>query len=105
MRKKFSELKARLSPEARARADARTKGMVATLLLGELRKRVGLTQDELAKRLGIKQPTLSRLESQEDMQISTLQRLVHALGGKLVIVVHMPAGDIRLDQFAEVERH
>jgi hypothetical protein len=36
---------------------------------------VGLTQEEVAQSLGIKQPTLSRLESQEDMQVSTLRRL------------------------------
>ena len=52
--------------------------------------------------MGIKQPSLSKLESQEDMQISTLQRLVHALGGELELVAHMPAGDIRIRQFGEM---
>jgi transcriptional regulator with XRE-family HTH domain len=100
MKKKFAELKARMSPEARARAEARTREMMADMLLGEVRELVGLTQEELARKLGVKQPTLSRLESQEDMQISTLQRLVKALGGELEIVVHLPAGDIRIQQFA-----
>jgi transcriptional regulator with XRE-family HTH domain len=88
-----------LTPEARARADARTKEMIADMLLTEVRQLVGLTQAEVAKKLGIKQPTLSRLESQDDMYISTLRRLVEVLGGKLEIVVHLPAGDIRIQQF------
>ena len=52
----------------------RAKEMLAEMLLAEVRQSVGLTQEELAATLGIKQPTLSRLESQHDMQVSTLQR-------------------------------
>jgi hypothetical protein len=35
------------------------------------------------------------------MQISTLRRLIHALGGELEIVIHLPGGDIRLRQFED----
>lgn len=49
--------------------------------------------------MGIKQPTLSKLESQDDIQISTLQRLIHALGGQLELIAHMPGGDIKISQF------
>ena len=45
-----------------------------------------MTQDELAASLGVKQPTLSRLEGQDDMQISTLRRVIEALGGELEII-------------------
>ena len=96
MRRKFSELKARMAPKSRARAEARTKDMIADMLLTEVRQLVGLTQKDLAKKLGIKQPTLSKLESQNDMYLSTLRRLVEALGGKLELVVHLPTGDIRI---------
>jgi transcriptional regulator with XRE-family HTH domain len=88
-----------MAPEARVRAEARTKDMIAEMLLTEIRQLVGLTQEDVAKKLGIKQPTLSKLESQDDMYISTLRRLVEALGGKLEMVVHLPAGDIRIQQF------
>lgn len=101
MTKKFSTLRAKMSPERRARVDARTREMIAEMLLAEIRRLVGLTQEELAKKLGIKQPTLSRLEAQDDMQISTLRRLIEALGGRLEIVAHLPAGDIRIEQFQE----
>jgi transcriptional regulator with XRE-family HTH domain len=90
-----------MRPESLARAKARAREMMAEMLLAEVRKSVGLTQEEVAESLGIKQPTLSRLESQDDMQISTLRRLIHALGGELEIVVHMRGGDIRLTQFID----
>jgi hypothetical protein len=45
---------------------------------------------------------VSRLECQDDMQVSTLQRLVRALGGELEIIVHLPTGDIRLAHFKDV---
>jgi len=70
------------------------------MLLTEIRKEVGLTQEDLAKVMGIKQPSLSKLESQGDMQISTLHRLVAALGGELELIAHMPGGDVRIRQFA-----
>jgi transcriptional regulator with XRE-family HTH domain len=90
-----------MPPESLSRAKTRAREMMAEMLLAEIRKAVGLTQEELAASLGIKQPTLSRLESQNDMQISTLRNLIEALGGQLEIVVHMPGGDIRLTQFKD----
>jgi DNA-binding XRE family transcriptional regulator len=99
MARNFKELEARMRPESLARARVRAQNMLAEMLLSEIRKAVGLTQEELAAALGIKQPTLSQLESQHDMQISTLQRLVRALGGELEIIAHLPGGAIRISQF------
>ena len=79
----------------RVRAKAR-----AELLLAEIRQSVGLTQAELAARLGIQQPTLSKLESQNDIQVSTLRRLIRALGGELELIAQLPVGDIRIGQFS-----
>ena len=58
-----------------------------------------MTQVELAEKLGIRQSAVSQLEQQDDMQISTLQRLVKALGGVLEITVRLPGGEYRLGQF------
>lgn len=102
MAKNFRELEAKMTPESLALAKAKAKVMMAEMLLGEVRKTVGLTQEQVAATLGIRQPTLCRLESQQDMQISTLRRLIHALGGELEIIAHMPNGDIRLTQFEDV---
>ena len=99
MARNFRELEAAMRPESLARAKVRAKEMMADMLLSEIRQATGLTQEELAATLGIKQPSLSRLESQQDMQISTLQRLIRALGGELEIIAHLPRGTVRISQF------
>ena len=101
MARKFQELEQKLSPESLARAKARAKEIMTEMLLAEIRKSVGLTQEDLAAQLGIKQPTLSKLEAQDDMQVSTLSRLIQALGGELELIAHLPGGDIRIRQFAQ----
>ena len=97
----FKILRDKMTPEQLALADVRFKEMTAEMLLAEIRKHVGLTQEELAANLGIRQPSLSKLEGQDDMQISTLRRLIEALGGQLEIIAHLPRGDIRISQFKE----
>ncbi len=101
MKKKFSELQAGMDPQRLARAKAKSKKMMAELLLGEIRRQTGVTQEALAASLGIKQPTLSKLESQTDMQISTLRRLIEALGGNLELIAHLPTGDVRIYLFGQ----
>jgi DNA-binding XRE family transcriptional regulator len=97
----FQKLRDKMTPEQRAIADAHAKEMMQEMLLAELRKHAGLTQEEVATKLGIRQPSLSKLESQDDMQLTTLNRLIEALGGKLELIAHMPKGDIRITQFKE----
>jgi transcriptional regulator with XRE-family HTH domain len=101
MARKFKDLEKKMDPKRLSRAKSRAREVMAEMLLAEIRKEAGMTQEALAKAMGIKQPSLSKLESQEDMQISTLSRLIHALGGELELIVHMPGGDIRVSQFSE----
>jgi len=101
MANKYEKLRGRLSRRQLADSEMQAKEIMAEMLLAEIRKEVGLTQEDLAAAMDIKQPSLSKLESQDDMQISTLQRLVHALGGQLEFIAHMPGGDIRIRQFAQ----
>src|SRR5258708_5846621 len=79
----------------------RTKELLGELLLRELRQMAAKSQQQLVAALGIKQPSLSKLENQDDMQISTLRRIVHALGGKLEVIATFPKGTVKLDQFDE----
>lgn len=99
MAKNFRELERKMPPKSLARAKARARSVMAEMALGELRRAAGLTQEQVAEILGVRQPTLSRLESQGDMQISTLQRLIEAIGGNLEVIAHLPGGDIRITQF------
>ncbi len=101
MARKFKELEATMPPESLGRAKLRAKEMMAEMLLSEIRQATGLTQEEVATSMGIKQPTLSRIESQDDIQVGTLQRLVRALGGELEIIAHLPGRDVRIRQFKE----
>ncbi|MFC1761990.1 helix-turn-helix domain-containing protein [Planctomycetota bacterium] len=99
MAHKFTKLESKLDPKRVKTAKAKAKDIMAEMLVAEIRKEVGLTQEQLSAALDIKQPSLSKLESQDDMQISTLQRLIQALGGQLELIAHMPGGDIRISQF------
>ena len=99
MANKYKKLRDRLSPEQLSQAEVQAKEMMAEMLLADIRKSAGLTQEELAAALGIAQPSLSKLENQDDMQISTLRHLIQALGGELEIIAHLPKGDVRMLQF------
>ena len=37
------------------------------------------------------------------MYISTLRRFIEAMGGQLKIRAHFPEGDVKIDQFEELE--
>ena len=105
MAKSFDVLVKRTTTKPiRARAARRTRELLAEMLLSETRQSVGLSQTEVAQALGIKQPSLSKLEKQTDMQISTLDRLVQALGGELEVVAKFPRGDVRLVPFGKTNR-
>jgi predicted XRE-type DNA-binding protein len=98
--KSVDVLRENMTPESRARVASLVREAEAEMLLAELRKHAEMTQMEVAKALGIQQPQVSRLETESDMQISTLSRLVRALGGELEVFVSLPKlGRVRLTQF------
>lgn len=83
------------SPERQAKIRAKADQILATIQLAELRKGQDLTQAQLAGRMHVSQASISQLENQGDVQLSTLLRYVHALGGKLRIEVDMPDGSLK----------
>jgi len=100
MAKSFDELvRQTTTKKTRARAALRTQEMLAELLLREVRQLAGKSQRQVAQALGIKQPSLSKLENQSDMQISTLRKIVQALGGELEVLAKFPKGTVKIDQF------
>ncbi|MER8958286.1 MULTISPECIES: helix-turn-helix domain-containing protein [unclassified Mesorhizobium] len=66
-------------------------GRVVGISLKTLRQALGLTQLELAQRLGVGQAAVSKIEQRGDVQISSLQRYVEALGARLRIDAVFPA--------------
>jgi transcriptional regulator with XRE-family HTH domain len=101
MAKKFSELRAKMSPEAQQRAKEKTKQMLAAMALDELREAREFTQVSLAEILGINQAAVSKLENRVDMYMSTLRRFVEAMGGQLVVSARFPDGEVRIKQFKQ----
>lgn len=99
MAKKFSELRAKMSPEAQARAAARAEAMLVEMQLQELRKARQVTQVEVAKAMSVEQAAVSKLERRDDMYVSTLREYVKALGGELKLVASFPDADIQLHPF------
>ncbi len=67
----------------------------AAVRLAELRHSRKLSQAELAKRAGIKQSAMARIEGRGDILLSTLRRVVSALGGRLSMRVEFPDGTSR----------
>ncbi|MDB5345998.1 MAG: transcriptional regulator [Schlesneria sp.] len=100
MAKSFDELvKRTTTKKTQAKAARRTQELLGELLLSEVRQLTGKSQQQVADALGIKQPSLSKLEKQGDMHISTLQKIVAALGGKLEVLAKFPKGTVKIDQF------
>jgi DNA-binding phage protein len=60
------------------------------MTLGEIRKVRSISQTAVAEALGIGQMQISRLEQRKDPRLSTMQRTVEALGGKLTMLVTFP---------------
>lgn len=103
MAKNFKALRDKMSPEARARAATKARGIIQQMALDELREARRLTQEQLAATLHVKQSAISKLERRTDMYVSTLQRMVQAMGGELEIRARFPEGEVRITQFSENE--
>jgi len=93
-----------LPKQRRARIDARYRKLKDEVEgLGELRKAAGKAQADIAATLKIKQPTVSKIERQADMYLSTLRNYVEAIGGELDLVVRLPSRRaMRLHRLGEV---
>lgn len=91
MARTLDEVIGSLSPEQQARVSARHPQLRQEVEgLRELRRVAGKAQSELAAALRIKQPSVSKIERQADLYLSTLRTSVEALGGRLELVVHLP---------------
>lgn len=102
MSKKFAELRARMTPEARERADAQAETMLADMPLNELRQARGLSQKMLAEVLHVQQPSIAKIEKRTDMYLSTLRSHIEAMGGELEVVARFPDGAVRISNFSDL---
>jgi hypothetical protein len=59
--------------------------------LRALRQATGKVQSDIAAAMRIKQPSVSKIENQADMYLSTLRSYIEAIGGDLELIVRLPA--------------
>ena len=98
MPKNFRQLVDKMPPEAQARVERRKHELLAEMELQEIRRALHISQEQLAAQLEITQGAASKLERRDDMLVSTLRRIVEALGGQLEIQAHFPHVDVRIRQ-------
>ncbi len=103
MVKKFSDLRAQMSPEALARVEAKAQELLAEMPLNELRQARGLSQKMLSEVLHVQQPAIAKMERRTDMYISTLRSHIEAMGGQLEVIARFPDGAVKISNFADIE--
>jgi transcriptional regulator with XRE-family HTH domain len=103
MARSFKKLVDTMSPESRKRVAERKQQLLKELALQELRQARRLTQQQLADSLQVSQASVSKMESQSDMYVSTLRRFLEAMGGELRIVAAFPDGEVLINLFEELD--
>jgi predicted XRE-type DNA-binding protein len=102
MAKKFSDLRAKMKPEAQKRAVVMAQTMLAEMPLNELRQARGLSQKMLAEVLQVQQPSIAKLEKRTDMYLSTLRSHIESMGGELDVVARFPDGTVKISNFSDL---
>ena len=83
MAKKFSDLRAKMKPEAQKRAAAMAQTMLAELLQ-------------------VQQPSIAKIEKRTDMHLSTLRSRIETMGGELDVVARLPDGTVNISNFSDL---
>ena len=87
----FEKFMQRFTADERDEIESHAETLIAEeMSLRDLRRALGKTQVQLARKLKKPQATVSRMERQSDMLISTLDQVVHALGGRVRILAELP---------------
>jgi len=91
MARSVKEIIAELPTERQAAIEARFQELKQEVEgLRELRVLAGKAQADVASTLNIKQPSVSKIEKQADMYLSTLRGYIEAIGGTLELTVKLP---------------
>ena len=103
MARSFNILKNNLSDTSKASIQERVKAALEEMPLAELRQARKFTQQQIAETLKIKQASVSKMESQTDMYLSTIRKYIEAMGGELEIIARFPEGSVKVDNFEHLE--
>ncbi len=92
--KGFDDLRKQIDADPARRANVEKH---KTAMLGELRRKLDLTQAIVADRLDVTKENVSQIERGEaDVRLSTLSRYVEALGGHLEVRAAFPGETVAL---------
>jgi hypothetical protein len=103
MGRSLNKIIAALPLEEQAAVDARYQDIRQEVEgLRGLWQIAGKAQTEIASALNIEQPSVSQIEQQTDMYLSTLRSYVEAVGGELELTVTLPKRPpLRIHQLGE----
>jgi len=94
--KRWSELNHKSGPEVREQIKREALEEYDRMGFAAVRKAREQTQVELAERLGINQASVSAIENNSDLLLSTLAKYVRALGGELQLQAVFPEATFNL---------
>ena len=69
--------------------------------LSDLRRAIGVSQEDLAKKLDVGQPAVAKMERRSDLRVQSLRRLIEGMGGSLEIRAHFPQGDVTITNYSQ----
>lgn len=95
----WKTLRAELPEDVRSRLDDKRAARRLGKALADVRKAMNATQQEVATRAAMTQNTVSKIESADDVLISSIVRYMHSLGGGVELVLKTPDGNARRVDF------
>lgn len=95
----WKTLRAELPEEVRTRLDAKRQEHRLGRSLAEVRKAMHATQQDVAARAFMTQNSVSKIESADDVLISSIVRYMHSLGGGVELILKTPDGKARRVDF------
>ncbi|KQQ37933.1 hypothetical protein ASG19_02275 [Rhizobium sp. Leaf306] len=88
----WQDLRGELPDEVRARLDDKRAERRLGRALADIRKAMGLTQQDVASGATMTQNTVSKIEHADDVLISSIVRYMHSIGGGVELVLKSPDG-------------
>lgn len=95
----WKTLRAELPEDVRSRLDQKREARRLGKALAEVRRAMNATQQDVATRAAMTQNTVSKIESADDVLLSSVVRYMHSIGGGVEIVLKMPDGKAKRVDF------
>jgi len=89
----MEDLDKSMKPVSVKRAKAKAATKIQGMKIGELRKKLKMTQKQVAKKLNVSQAAVSKLEHSDDLGLISLLSYIYSLGGSVKITALVPDHD------------